>query len=150
LLRRLERRRRRRPAGRHAAFYGTGIDQLHLAFNFPFTFAALEAGALREIVERTQASYPPEAWPAWMLSNHDIPRFATRMCAGDERKIRCALLALSTLRERRCCTRGTSSGSNRWTSPRIGAATSKLKDATAAARRFRGRATEVGRIRGCS
>jgi alpha-glucosidase len=33
-----------------------------------------------------------------MLSNHDIPRFATRICGGDERKIRCALLALLTLR----------------------------------------------------
>jgi alpha-glucosidase len=33
-----------------------------------------------------------------MLSNHDVPRFATRTCGGDERKIRCALLALLTLR----------------------------------------------------
>ena len=33
-----------------------------------------------------------------MLSNHDIPRMATRMCGGDERKIRCALLLLLTLR----------------------------------------------------
>jgi alpha-glucosidase len=32
-----------------------------------------------------------------MLSNHDIPRMATRMCGGDERKIRCALLLLLTL-----------------------------------------------------
>jgi glycosidase len=34
----------------------------------------------------------------WTLSNHDIPRFPTRTCDGDPRKIRCALLALLTLR----------------------------------------------------
>ena len=83
---------------RLARFYGTGTDQLHLAFNFPYTFAPLEAAALRDVVERTQAVFPPEAWPVWMLSNHDIPRFPTRTCGGDERKIRCALLALLTLR----------------------------------------------------
>jgi alpha-glucosidase len=33
-----------------------------------------------------------------MLSNHDIPRMPTRMCGGDERKIKCALLLLLTLR----------------------------------------------------
>jgi len=53
---------------------------------------------LREVVERTQAVYPRDAWPVWMLSNHDVARFATRLCGGDERKIRCALLALLTLR----------------------------------------------------
>jgi alpha-glucosidase len=83
---------------RLAGFYGTGTDQLHLAFNFPYTFAPLEAGALRDVVDLTQAAYPRDAWPVWMLSNHDIPRFATRTCGGDVRKIRCALLALLTLR----------------------------------------------------
>ena len=83
---------------RLAGFYGTGRDQLHLAFNFPYTFAPLEAPALRDVVERTHAAYPRDAWPVWMLSNHDVPRFATRTCDGDERKIRCALLALLTLR----------------------------------------------------
>ncbi len=83
---------------RLAGFYGTGTDQLHLAFNFPFTFSKLEAKALPDVVARSEAAFPPGAWPVWMLSNHDIPRAATRMCGGDERKIRCALLALLTLR----------------------------------------------------
>ena len=83
---------------RLARFYGADNDQLHLAFNFPYAFAPLEAKALRDVVERTHAAYPRDAWPVWMLSNHDIPRFATRVCGGDERKIKCALLALLTLR----------------------------------------------------
>jgi len=82
---------------RLARFYGRGRDQLHLAFNFPFAFSTLRAECLADVVERTFAAFPEEAWPVWMLSNHDIPRMATRMCGGDERKIRCALLLLFTL-----------------------------------------------------
>ncbi len=83
---------------RLAGFYGSGADQLHLAFNFPFVFAPLESNALRNVVERTEELLPERAWPAWTLSNHDVVRFPTRMCANDERKARAALLALLTQR----------------------------------------------------
>jgi alpha-glucosidase len=83
---------------RLSRFYGNGEDQLHLAFNFVFTFSELDAAALRDVAVGTQAALPERAWPVWMLSNHDIVRFPTRMCGGDERKIRCALTALLTLR----------------------------------------------------
>jgi alpha-glucosidase len=83
---------------RLAGFYGSGADQLHLAFNFPFVFAPLEAEPLRGVVERSEELLPAGAWPAWTLSNHDIVRFPTRMCEGEERKARAALLALLTLR----------------------------------------------------
>jgi len=83
---------------RLARFYGTGEDELHLAFNFPFTFSDLEANALRTVVEETEAALPDRAWPVWMLSNHDIVRFPTRMAGGDERKARAALFILLALR----------------------------------------------------
>jgi alpha-glucosidase len=83
---------------RLARFYGGGEDELHLAFNFPFTFSALDAIAMRDILEATEAALPERAWPVWMLSNHDIARFPTRMAGGDERKARAALLLLLTLR----------------------------------------------------
>jgi alpha-glucosidase len=78
-------------------FYGSGTDELDLAFNFPFVFAAFDAGALRAVAERTLALLPPSAWPAWTASNHDNIRFPTRWCGGDEAKIRCALLILLAL-----------------------------------------------------
>src|SRR5207253_6151780 len=81
-----------------AGFYGSGADQLHLAFNFPFLFSPLEAGSLRDVVERTEELLPAGAWPAWTLSNHDVVRFPTRMCGNDERKARAALTALLTQR----------------------------------------------------
>ena len=36
-----------------ATYYGDGHDELHLAFNFPFLTAPLEAGPLRAVVEAT-------------------------------------------------------------------------------------------------
>jgi alpha-glucosidase len=83
---------------RLARFYGSGEDELHLAFNFPFALSQLDADALRGVVEATEAALPERAWPVWMLSNHDLPRFPTRMAGGDERKARAALLLLFTLR----------------------------------------------------
>ena len=81
-----------------AAFYGTGEDELDLAFNFPFLHAPFEAGSLSSIVGTTERLLPPAAWPVWALSNHDHVRFATRWCDDDERRVRCALLVLLTLR----------------------------------------------------
>ena len=81
-----------------AAFYGTGEDELDLALNFPFLLAPFEARALRELVETTERLIPPAAWPVWALSNHDHVRFPTRWGDGDERRVRCALLILLTLR----------------------------------------------------
>jgi alpha-glucosidase len=83
---------------RLARFYGSGDDELHLAFNFPFTFSELDADALRKVVEATEAALPTSAWPVWMLSNHDIVRFPTRMAGGDEHKARAALFLLLALR----------------------------------------------------
>jgi alpha-glucosidase len=83
---------------RLASFYGTGTDELHLAFNFPFVFAPLEAEALAGVVAQTEHALPDAAWPVWTLSNHDVVRFPTRICDGDTRKIRCALLILLGLR----------------------------------------------------
>ncbi len=84
--------------GEMAAFYGSGTDELHLAFNFPFIFSPFEATALRAVAESTQELLPLEAWPAWTASNHDVGRFPTRWCGHDERKVRVALVLLLTLR----------------------------------------------------
>jgi alpha-glucosidase len=81
-----------------ATYYGTGADELHLAFNFVFLFAELSAATLAPVVARTEALLPPEAWPVWTLGNHDITRFPTRWADGDERRARLALMLLLTLR----------------------------------------------------
>jgi alpha-glucosidase len=79
-----------------AAFYGRD-DELNLAFNFPMVFASFSAEELGSVVAGTLAVLPEGAWPAWTASNHDVGRFASRWCGGDEAKVRLALLVLATL-----------------------------------------------------
>jgi alpha-glucosidase len=79
-------------------FYGNGHDELHGGFNFVFLNAALEAAAMRAVVEEVEATLPVGAWPIWTGSNHDVSRLATRWAGGDPAKVRCALLILLTLR----------------------------------------------------
>jgi alpha-glucosidase len=81
---------------RLASYYGDN-DELQLGFNFPFALADFDAPRLAKVVEQTLTALPPGACPVWMASNHDIGRFPSRWCDGDERKIRLALLVLATL-----------------------------------------------------
>jgi alpha-glucosidase len=81
---------------RMAAFHGHS-DELQLTFNFPFIFADFTAEALSQVVARTLARLAQGQCPVWTASNHDISRFPTRWCGGDERKARLALLVLATL-----------------------------------------------------
>ena len=69
-------------------FYGGGDDQLHMAFNFLFVHADLDAGELRAVVEGVEAGLPAASWPVCTGSNHDAGRLATRWCGDDEAKAR--------------------------------------------------------------
>ena len=73
-------------------------DGLQLSMNLAFLHAQFVAGELADVVARTEALMPVGATPLWHASSHDDPRFATRWCNGDERAIRCALVALLSLR----------------------------------------------------
>jgi alpha-glucosidase len=73
-------------------------DGLQLSMNLLFLHAPFVAEQLAAVVARTEELMPPGAVPVWHASSHDDPRFATRWCAGDEAAIRCALVALLSLR----------------------------------------------------
>jgi alpha-glucosidase len=79
------------------SFYGQG-DELNLAFNFTYLHAPLNGPALARVVAESERIIPRAGWPVWTLSNHDVPRVMSRWAGGDERKLRCALLSLLTLR----------------------------------------------------
>jgi len=81
----------------HARYFGRG-DELHLLFELPAAvLAAWEAGAWRErIVDVASRLDPIDAWPTWVLSNHDVPRHRTRF--GSESAARAAAVLLLTLR----------------------------------------------------
>jgi len=80
-----------------ARYYGRG-DELHLAFNFPPLYAPWEAAAWRRRIQRVEEEMGPiDAWPTWVLSNHDNPRHRTRY-GGSEARARAAAVLLLTLR----------------------------------------------------
>ena len=85
-----------------ARFYGSGDDELNLAFVFALVHANLDAAEMRSIVSATEAALPDGAQPCWTGSNHDAGRLATRWCGGDESLARCALLILLALRGTPC------------------------------------------------
>jgi alpha-glucosidase len=95
-----------------ATYYGDG-DELHLAFNFPPLLAPWQARSWSECIETTmRALEPRQAWPTWVLSNHDNPRHRSRydVAAGrsgedptttrrrSEARARAAAVLLLTLR----------------------------------------------------
>ncbi|MFI7643199.1 glycoside hydrolase family 13 protein [Nonomuraea sp. NPDC049400] len=54
-------------------------DELHTAFNFDFLKCPLEAGPLREVIDRSITGLAAVgAPPTWVLSNHDETRHVTR------------------------------------------------------------------------
>src|SRR5579875_293090 len=59
-------------------------DELHSAFNFEFLMGAWNAGELRGLIDDTLRELGAVGAPAtWVLSNHDVPRHATRYGSAD-------------------------------------------------------------------
>ncbi len=85
---------------RVAPYYGSGDDELPLAFNFSFLWSPWDAAAFRREVDRIEALLPGGAQPTYVLSSHDAPRHRSRFddpVWGDGRA-RLAALMLLTLR----------------------------------------------------
>ena len=85
---------------RLARYYGSGEDEFHLAHNFVFLTQPWKAEALRSVVDEFNGLLPPDAWPAWMLGDHDISRIASRYDEGGngQARARVAAMLLLTLR----------------------------------------------------
>jgi alpha-glucosidase len=62
---------------RFVGYLNTG-DQLHMAHNFVFIQLPWSAQAYRASIEEFETLSAPHTWPAWFLSNHDLPRVASR------------------------------------------------------------------------
>ena len=82
---------------RVATYYGDDNDELHLSFNFPPLHAPWDAAAWRKRIDRVVEELDPrDAWPSWVISNHDQRRHRTRY--GTEARARAAAVLLLTLR----------------------------------------------------
>ncbi len=80
-----------------APYYGAD-DELHMVFNFSLLHARWDAARWAALVEESEAALKPaDAWPVWVLSNHDTPRHRSRY-GGSEPRARVAAAVLLTLR----------------------------------------------------
>ena len=80
-----------------APYYGAN-DELPMVFNFSLLDAPFEAESWRSVIEVAErALAPKDAWPAWVLSNHDQIRHRTRY-GGSEQRARVAAVVLLTMR----------------------------------------------------
>jgi alpha-glucosidase len=75
--------------------YTAGAKLLHTAYSFAMLGPPMDAAAIRNTVSRV-LNAPGEPWPSWALSNHDVPRVASRWAAPGEApgKVAPVLLAM--------------------------------------------------------
>ena len=82
---------------RLARYYGSGQDEFHLAHNFVFLTQPWKAAAFRSVVDEFTGLLPPDAWPAWMLGDHDVSRIASRYDEGGNGRARARVAAMLLL-----------------------------------------------------
>jgi alpha-glucosidase len=83
------------PVDRLVSYYGREGRGAHLPFNFHLILAPWEARSIEAVIDSYEGALPSDAWPNWVLGNHDLPRVASRI--GDD-QARVAALLLLTLR----------------------------------------------------
>ena len=82
------------PLERLVAYYGKELQGAHLPFNFQLLSAPWDAQHLAGLIAEYERLLPRGAWPNWVLGNHDRPRVATRLGAGQARVAAMLLLTL--------------------------------------------------------
>ena len=76
-------------------YYGTPDKrECHLPFNFQLILAPWNAPKVKKMVDDYEAALPADAWPNWVLGNHDRHRLATRVGPSQARVANMLLLTL--------------------------------------------------------
>ncbi len=85
---------------RHVVTYVNSRDGLHLVHNFSLLHQPWDARRFRHVVDEFERLLATDAWPCWLLNNHDNARAASRYGNGirGARRARLAALVLLTLR----------------------------------------------------
>ena len=80
--------------GRWVRYYGDEGNGLHMPFNFRLIHQPWETRAIRDSVLEMEAALPRNAWPNYVLGNHDQPRLASRIGIHQARTAAMLLLTL--------------------------------------------------------
>jgi alpha-glucosidase len=82
------------PIRRLVSYYGTSGDGAHLPFNFQLITLPWNARQIAAAIGEYEGALPPDAWPNWVLGNHDQPRVASRIGLSQARVAAVLLLTL--------------------------------------------------------
>jgi alpha-glucosidase len=82
------------PIPKLMTYYGEQHDEVHLPFNFMLLAMEWDAKQISEAISTYEAALPANAWPNWVLGNHDRPRLATRIGAAQTKVAAMLLLTL--------------------------------------------------------
>lgn len=82
------------PIQRLVAYYGKTGDGAQLPFNFQLITLPWEARQISAAISEYEGALPPDAWPNWVLGNHDQPRVASRIGRAQARVAAVLLLTL--------------------------------------------------------
>ncbi len=87
--------------------YTSGTDKLHMAYSFDLLGTVCSSSFLHDLMSKF-AEKGAQGWPSWALSNHDVPRLATRWGGTnpDPRLLRLAAAMQMTLRGSPCIYQG--------------------------------------------
>ena len=75
-------------------YYGDALDGIHLPFNLALIDADWDARSLAALIDRYEGALPQDAWPNWVLGNHDRSRIASRVGTAQARVAAMLLLTL--------------------------------------------------------
>jgi len=67
------------PIRRLVAYYGSSGNGAHLPFNFQLITLPWNARQISASISEYEGALPADAWPNWVLGNHDQPRIASRV-----------------------------------------------------------------------
>jgi alpha-glucosidase len=67
------------PIRQLVAYYGPAENGAHLPFNFQLITLPWDARQIAAAISEYEGALPPNAWPNWVLGNHDQPRLASRV-----------------------------------------------------------------------
>lgn len=83
------------PIDRLITYYGKNGSGVHLPTNFHLMFCPWYARPIADLIQEYESMLPEQAWPNWIVGNHDQPRVASRVGAE---QVRVAAMLLFTLR----------------------------------------------------
>lgn len=82
------------PVQQLVTYYGTNNNGAHLPFNFQLLSLPWEASKIAAAIDEYEGALPQNAWPNWVLGNHDQPRIASRVGIPQSRVAAMLLLTL--------------------------------------------------------